>query len=283
MLSTELISGRGVALGSVDRPLPFLRWAGSKRQLLPTLRSFWHTGFNRYLEPFAGSACLFFDLMPREALLGDVNRELMNAFRCIKRHPTRVGTALTSLPRGKRAFYRIRREDPVELPSLEAAARFIFLNRFCFNGLFRTNSAGRFNVPYGGAKVGHLPTVGELRRAARALKSATLICGDFERVLEHASAGDFVYLDPPFAVENRRVFRQYGPQTFGLNDLTRLAGALEELDFRGAAFVVSYAYCAEALKAFGAWHQRKFFVNRNIAGFRRFRRRAAELIVTNIP
>jgi DNA adenine methylase len=176
----------------------------------------------------------------------------------------------------------MRREDPNALPRIDAAARFIFLNRFCFNGLFRTDSAGRFNVPYGGSKVGHLPSVAELRRAARALKSARLVRGDFERVLEHAKAGDFVYLDPPFAVENRRVFRQYGPQTFGLNDLARLAEALVELDHRGAAFVVSYAYCSEALDAFAQWNKRKLFVNRNIAGFRRFRRRAAELIVTNI-
>jgi DNA adenine methylase len=220
--------------------------------------------------------------MPDQALLGDVNSELINAFRCIKRHPTRVATTVAGLPRGKRAFYRIRREDPSALSKIDAAARFIFLNRFCFNGLFRTNLSGRFNVPYGGARVGHLPTVQELRFVSRALKSAKFILGDFEQLLQQASADDFVYLDPPFAVENRRVFRQYGPQTFGSTDLTRLARALGELHDRGASFVLSYAWCAEAKNAFARWQQRKFFVNRNIAGFRRFRRRAAELIVTNI-
>ena len=264
------------------RPQPFLRWAGSKRQLVPTLRRYWSPRFNRYIEPFAGSACLFFDLMPERALLGDINNELINVFRCVKRHPTRVGSEVAALPRGRRAFYRLRRKDPSDLTSIDAAARFIFLNRFCFNGLFRTNLTGQFNVPYGGARVGHLPTVEELCLASQALRSAKFLPGDFEQVLAKAEEGDFVYLDPPFAVENRRVFRQYGPQTFGSHDLARLAGALDKLHARGVSFVVSYAYCAEAKKAFAKWPQRKLFVSRNIAGFRRFRRRAAELIVTNI-
>jgi DNA adenine methylase len=262
--------------------LPFLRWAGSKRQLIETLSAFWNESFNRYVEPFMGSACLFFALRPKRALLGDINKELVNTFRVVRRSPALLARRLNKLPKGKRAYYRLRNQDPETLSQEAAAARFVFLNRFCFNGLFRTNAKGHFNVPYAASRTGALPDVVELERASQALKAGRLCTGDFETILERVQPGDFIYLDPPFAVANRRVFKQYGPNTFGFDDLQRLAKVLRRLEEREIAFVLSYAYCREALDLFARWPKKKVFVRRNIAGFTKCRRMAAELLVSNL-
>lgn len=118
---------------------------------------------------------------------------------------------------------------------------------------------------------------------AKLLQRATLECDDFEPILlKHAKRGDFVYLDPPYAVGNRRVFKQYGPHSFGTADLARLQDILRVLDERGAEFVLSYAYCKEALNVFSGWSLRRVYAQRNISGFAKHRRRAAEVIVSNV-
>jgi DNA adenine methylase len=260
----------------------FLRWAGSKRQLVPDLARFWNDSFKRYVEPFMGSACLFFALRPNRAMLGDINRELVETFKIVRSNPRELAAQLDRLPQGENAFYDLRRQSPEALSSIDAAARFIFLNRYCFNGLFRTNREGQFNVPYGPTRSGHLPGERELIAAATLLRRASLKCSDFEAMLLNVQKDDFVYLDPPFAISNRRMFRQYGPSTFGLRDLDRLENALIRMDRRGAGFVVSYACCKEARLAFSRWPMRKVFVRRNIAGFTHCRRRAAELLISNL-
>lgn len=264
-----------------QQPSPFLRWAGSKRQLVPQLASFWRPSFIRYVEPFMGSACLFFSIQPKTAVLNDLNAELVNTFSVVRTRPGSLALRLTSLPRGRRSFLRLRDQDPSHLGKIDAAARFIFLNRFCFNGLFRTNRQGRFNVPYAPTRTGHLPSAQELATASRSLRCATLTSHDFATTLAQTQRGDFVYLDPPFAVENRRVFRQYGPQTFGLDDLRRLSAQLHTLDRKGVAFLLSYACCPEGRSAFRFWPSRRVRVHRNVAGFAHFRRTAIELLVSN--
>lgn len=261
---------------------PLLRWAGSKRKLLPKLVEFWRPEFERYVEPFVGSGALFYALTPETALLSDLNGELIDTLTTTRNHPDAVYDLLERIPRGKDSYYALRAQDSSVLTPQAQAARFLFLNRYCFNGLYRTDMKGRFNVPYAATKTGHIPDRPTFIRSARLLKRARLLNADFERVVEkHVKVGDFVYLDPPYAVDNRRIFKQYGPQTFGTDDLARLEKSLSIIEARGAHFVLSYAYCAEALRAFRPWRQRKVFCQRNISGFVQHRRRAAELIVTN--
>jgi DNA adenine methylase len=268
-------------------PIPtaasILRWAGSKRKLLPELIPYWGHGQRRYIEPFAGSAALFFALKPKRALLSDINSELIKTLTVVRDNPTAVYKHVSRYPVGQESFYRLRALDPTVLSPVERAARFLFLNRFCFNGLYRTNENGHFNVPYSSQKTGGIPPWEQFSQAAMLLKRAVLKCGDFESVLLSAvGMGDFVYLDPPYAVGNRRIFRQYGSHTFGLQDLNRLNAVLREIQTRGAHFVLSYAYCREAKETFADWTSRRVYAQRNISGFARHRRRAAELIVTNI-
>lgn len=264
-----------------DTVQPFLRWAGSKRKQLPILSRFWNADFKRYVEPFMGSACLFFNLQPKKALLSDINNDLIRTFLAVRDHPQAVSNRLAKIPVGESSYYSIREELLADMDAVEAAARFIFLNRFCFNGLYRTNKAGRFNVPYGSEGTHRIPSSSELRSVATVLRTCTIKYLDFEKTLEMTKPGDLVYLDPPYAVGNRRVFHQYGPSSFGLHDLQRLSDCLNVMDKRGVKFVLSYAMCPEAAEFFSRWSHREIYVQRNIAGFADQRRLAGEVLISN--
>jgi DNA adenine methylase len=261
---------------------PFLRWAGSKKKLLPDLQTFWNGKSGKYIEPFMGSACFFFAIEPKAAVLGDTNEELVETFEAVRDDPIAVHNYLRPLARNEATYYKVRDSWDCHGKSARTAARFIYLNRLCFNGIYRTNTQGKFNVPYGGGPTGSFPSLKQLREISKALQKATLCKSDFEETLDAATSGDFVYLDPPYSVENRRVFKQYGSAVFGLSDLERLARRLIELDKSGVFFVLSYAMCEEALRLFSCWKIRRRMTTRNVSGFAEHRRRAVELLVTNI-
>jgi DNA adenine methylase len=256
-----------------------IRWAGSKRQMLALLRSFWARG-NRYIEPFAGSACLFFDIEPSEAVLGDLNADLINAYRCLRDDCDATLAALSKLIPNKENYYAVRSIDPLSLGSVDAAARFLFLNRLCFNGLYRTNMLGQFNVPIGSdpERIYDEPL---LRAAAVLLKRTTLTAGDFEGTLDRARSGDFVFLDPPYILSARRTFAEYLPDSFREIDLDRLSKALAALDRRGVDFVITYADCREARELMSPWMSKRWRARRHISGFASHRRFNYELIATN--
>lgn len=260
---------------------PFLRWAGSKRRLLPVLRSYWSGKYKRYLEPFAGSASLFFALRPPRAVLGDINLELIATYLELKYRPAAVIYELAKFRNDKREYYSLRGTDPGKLRAPVLAARFIYLNRFCFNGLYRTNLDGRFNVPYGGDRSGELPSASRLMQCSRALKNARLMNGDFEPMLSKARRGDFVYMDPPFAVRARRVFREYSPEAFVRSDIMRLRSWMEKLAAAGITFVVSYAQSEEADILREGFSCQTVPVRRNIAGFVEKRSVSEEVIISN--
>lgn len=265
----------------------FLRWAGSKRLTLNALKASCPDRIEgRYIEPFAGSACLFFDLQPDRAILGDLNRELVCAMREIRRDVYRVLECARRLPSGKAGYYRVRALRTSELCEAEIAARFIYLNRYCFNGLYRTNLQGDFNVPYGPPKAGkRRPKIDEdlIVQASVQLQKASLQYADFEHTLSQAKPGDFVYLDPPYAISDRRVFREYLPGSFSSQDLGRLARALQSLDERGIQFLISYEDSREAEELLGRWSPRRMMTRRNIAGFAGHRRSSPELVASNTP
>lgn len=258
-----------------------IRWAGSKKALLPTLRKFRNVAQARYIEPFCGSACFFFDLEPREGVLGDINVELISAYRAIRADPSRVIECLRRFRVRESTYYKLRSVDPFTLSETELAARFLFLNRLCFNGIYRTNLAGRFNVPYSHPKRPVRFDDQAIFEAASLLRRVTLVQGDFESVLAEASPGDFVYLDPPYAVSRRRIFSEYHPESFAEKDLRRLASVLQELDRNGVRFVISYADSAEGRKLVSGWPSRRVRTRRNVAGFAGDRRVAYEVLASN--
>jgi DNA adenine methylase len=268
-------------MNMTNGPRPFLRWAGSKRQLLPILSSHWSDDFERYLEPFLGSGSLFFRLGPQRAVLGDINSDLIATYEQVRDNLGEVLLELSGMRKDKGEYYRIRSIDTSSLPPPRRAARFIYLNRFAFNGLYRTNRKGEFNVPYGGEKTGNVPNREWLAACSRALQAASLIAGDFEVVLSQARVGDFVYLDPPYSVGARRVFNEYDPSSFGAHDLQRLRHWLDRLTEYGVEFLMSYAKCQEAELLMDGYTAKKVMVRRNIAGFSGNRRRAGEWLISN--
>ncbi|NTW87984.1 MAG: Dam family site-specific DNA-(adenine-N6)-methyltransferase [Desulfobulbaceae bacterium] len=261
---------------------PFLRWAGSKRKLLPDLKFYWDDGCKRYIEPFMGSSCLFFELEPEAAVLNDINKELVNTFSAIRKCPKAVQELASGIPQSRDNYYLVRAQETKEMDWLARAARFIYLNRFCFNGLYRTNTNGKFNVPYGASKSGSIPTLEHLTTCSKLLKKAQLHNSDFETfLLKTVSEDDFVYLDPPYAVANKRVFRQYNEYTFGLADIARLDNIIDTIDKRGATFVLSYAECPEILPIAKKWFMQMVTARRNISGFADHRKNDNELIISN--
>jgi DNA adenine methylase len=262
---------------------PFLRWAGSKRRLLSILQTFWTQKHKRYVEPFAGSACLFFAIKPPKAILGDLNPELIATYVEVKYRIAAVLKELKFLrPEDKEEYNRLRAIDTSTMAPPARAARFIYLNRFCFNGLYRTNMAGHFNVPYSGVRCGSVPQDEVFRKCSSRLRTARFINGDFENVLNHAEKGDLVYMDPPFAVRARRVFRQYDPSTFTSEDIFRLRRWMEHLNAARINFVVSYAESDEADVLRRNFSYETVSVRRNIAGFAGHRALTNELLISNI-
>ena len=261
--------------------VPIFRWAGSKRKSLDALTAFWSNRFERYIEPFVGSACLFLKIKPKNAILADLNSMLIQTYRTIRTHPLAVAEALYAIPRNSITYYEVRSKVKSSGNAVERAAFFIYLNRNCFNGIYRTSLNGQFNVPFG-ADQGQYPRPCDFQTTAKLLKDAMLLSGDFGTTLRHLRRNDFVYLDPPFAATGVRTFIEYGIMSFAANDLDRFSQHLDRIDRRGAFFLVSYADCARARILAKDWNWKRIEVRRQIAGFAAKRKMAGELLITNL-
>lgn len=272
------------AFQDIGRPArrSFLRWAGSKKKLIPRLGQFWNDRFSRYVEPFAGSACLFFSITPNQSVLGDNNEELINVYRKLRTAPEHIHRRLVHIPRDSDTYYRWRAKRPDDLDEETRALRFIYLNHNCFNGIYRTNVQGQFNVPFGSKLASYLSRE-EFLGCAEVLAKTELVSGDFQETLARVKRGDFVYLDPPYAVTSRRVFRQYGKKPFHTDDVERLSAELQRIHNLGAHFVVSYADCREARALARVWNSQKILVRRHIAGFSDHRAQSFEWMIYNLP
>lgn len=261
--------------------VPIMRWAGSKRKSLQFLTTFWNDKFERYIEPFVGSACLFLKIKPKSAILSDLNSSLIETYRAIQRKPRAIAERLYAIPRDSETYYKVRKQVKTVTNPTERAALFVYLNRNCFNGIYRTNLDGDFNVPFG-ADQGQYPRVCDFDTTAKLLKNATLMACDFGATLRHLRKNDFVYLDPPFAATGVRTFVEYGKRSFGEDDLDRLSRHLDRIDSHSASFLVSYADCPRARKIAKNWNWKAIEVRRHIAGFTSKRKMAGELLITNL-
>ena len=260
---------------------PLIRWSGSKKQMLPKLKPLWQSDRERYIELFAGSACLFFELEPTSAVLADKNRELMDTYVSIKKEPGAVHDALLSMGAGKQGYAEVRAQDTSELTPARRAARFIYLMRHCYGGVYRTNRSGGFNVPYGGGSTGQLPTRDSLLAVSKLLQHAELFNGDFTAAVEEYRPGDFVYLDPPYADVLDRRGLQYGYDSFLSDELGRLVAELDRIVAAGAEFVLSYADTPEARAALERYGPTQVTVQRSLARNPEQRGVAQELLCTS--
>lgn len=234
------------------RCAPLLKWAGGKRRFARVhgdalfARVLERGG--RLVEPFAGGAALSLHLGLAGTVLSDVEEDLVTTYRVVRDRHEELATllALMSGQVDRDGYYRVRAAVPTS--ELEVAARLVFLNRLCFNGLYRKNRRGEFNVPYGG-RARPLPGTERLREVSRALRGFDLRCADFEEVLIHAGDGDVVYADPPYW----GVFSDYGAAGFGRGDHERLAGALRGAAGRGAEFYLHNSDTELVRGLYGGW------------------------------
>jgi DNA adenine methylase len=221
--------------------------------------------FGTYIEPFAGSACLFFAVNPNKAILSDRNPDLIETYRTITRHPIRVLRLARGMDSTEAEYYQVRSQDPQSLSPIKRAARFLYLNRHCFNALYRTNESGAFNVPMG-RKTGGFLNEQTFRQSAAALGRAELYCSDFQETLARAHKGDFVYLDPPYVSRKGADKNVYGCGSFTANDLPRLLQQLEVLHSKKIHFLLSYSDSFELLNLLSRKPRSVMKVRRFISG-----------------
>ncbi len=237
----------GVALLAKNKLLrPFLKWAGGKRQLLPELRQYYPKRIACYYEPFLGAGAVLFDLKPKRAIVNDINGELINTFSVIAHDVETLISDLSRHRNEKDYYYELRdldrNEKYQELTDIERASRIIFLNKTCFNGLFRVNSQGQFNVPFGDYKNPKIVDEVALRATSQYLNANDihLTTVDFAEALQDATKGDFVYLDPPYdPVSDTSSFTGYNLDGFGREEQLRLKSVFDDLSRRGCRVLLS--------------------------------------------
>lgn len=221
---------------------PFLKWAGGKRWLIPILMN-QLPSFDTYYEPFLGSGGLFFALEPKSAVLSDTNPELINCYRCIRDHCQEVIRILRRLPVDEITYYRVRDSLYHKADKIKKAAFFVYLNKTCWNGLYRVNRKGYFNVPLGrvnGAVEIFDPE--HLRVISTLLKRARLKCCDFETAVKDARKGDLIYFDPPYITTHlNNGFFKYNSKLFHHSDELRLARVASYLAMKKVSVLVSNA------------------------------------------
>ena len=280
--------GGGIALVVENQDFkakPFLKWAGGKARLLPGLRRFLAgQKFRRYYEPFLGGAALFFDLAPKSSVLNDLNSDLIFCYHIVRDHPAALFERLKRMQVSEAEFYRIRSLEPENLPPVDRAARFIYLNKTCYNGLYRVNKRGQFNTPYGQYEKASLADENNLLRASRALKNARLKSEDYSSVVEEAEKGDFVYLDPPYLpVGKFSDFKRYTKEFFYEEDHRKLADVFRQLANRGCLVLLSNSYHDKISKLYSDFYQETVEMPRFINCKGEGRGRVKELLVSNRP
>lgn len=220
---------------------PILKWAGGKTQMLNDLLPKVPSSYGKYIEPFFGGGAMFFALQPKNAIIADSNPELINMYREVAANIDEVIRYLRKYENTSEMFYAVREQEWTQLPKAEAAARTIFLNRTCFNGLYRVNKQGKFNVPYGKYANPKICDEDGLKAASEALKKAEILCGDYLLVLDYyAQPGDFVFLDPPYLpISEYADFKRYTKEQFYEEDHVELAKIIMRLHERGCHIILT--------------------------------------------
>ncbi|NHZ85551.1 MAG: Dam family site-specific DNA-(adenine-N6)-methyltransferase [Planctomycetia bacterium] len=262
---------------------PFLRWAGGKTWLLKNISSFLPDSFNNYHEPFLGGGSVFFYLKPpNNSFLSDSNIELINAFQQIRDNVDTVISFLSTYTNTKTIYYRIR--NSLSKNNVERAAQFIYLNRTSFNGIYRVNLKGEYNVPYGYNNYKILYDFDLLRSTSNALSSASLKICDFYKSIQRIKKDDLVFLDPPYTASHiKNGFIKYNEKLFSWQDQERLALYIEEIKKIGAFYLMTNAK-HESVEDLYSKYDMPIVLNRfsTIGGKNAKRSSINELLFTNV-
>ena len=225
---------------------PFLKWVGGKRQLMPAINELLPKKYTSYYEPFVGGGAVLFEIQPKKAIISDFNSELVNTYNVIKNQPEELIEDLKTHTNESEYFYNIRsldrQEDFEKLSDVKKASRVIYLNKTCYNGLYRVNNSGEFNSPFGKYKNPNIVNDVTIRAVSKYFNAndITIINGDFENALKNIRKGAFVYFDPPYdPVSKSSNFTGYVQGGFNIFDQIRLRELCDKLDKKGVKFLVS--------------------------------------------
>lgn len=271
-----------------DQARPFLKWAGGKQQLLPAILDRLPERCATYYEPFIGGGAVFFALAARgafrRAVLADGNADLVSAYLGIRGDVEGVIRRLSRMKHDEETFYRIRAIDPAKRDLPHRAARVIYLNRTCYNGLFRVNSKGVFNVPFGRYKKPRILDRENLRRVSRALQRITILKADFEKAVARVKPGDVVYFDPPYVpVSRTSSFTAYAADAFGVDEQIRLAELMRALRDKGVYALLSNADAPISRELYDGLHVQVVEARRAINSRADRRGHVRELLVSTSP
>jgi DNA adenine methylase len=259
---------------------PILKWAGGKRQLIPELKKYIPTKFNKYIEPFFGGGALFFHLAYNNSIINDNNPEIINLYQEVSKRPKLIIEELEKYKNNEKFFYALRNSSPKT--SIKKAARTIFLNRTCFNGLYRVNKKGQFNVPYGKSQNINFVDKKNLLLASKILKKTKIYNLDYKFIMQKfCKKKDFVFLDPPYLpISKYSDFKRYTKEQFHLNDHIELSEHYKELDKKGCYLILTNSNNEIINKLYREYKIRIIKTKRNINS-NGLKRTGEDIIITN--
>ena len=265
---------------------PIVKWVGGKRQLMFELIKNMPKSYNRYFEPFIGGGALFFELQPEQAYISDMNEELINLYSVVRDNVYELIKDLSKHEVSKEYFLEIRNidrtEQYTELSDVERASRFIYLNRTCFNGMYRVNSQGQFNVPFGHYKNPRIIDENNLLNCSELLKNTEIKCADFSEILTKVKKGDLVYFDPPYVpLNDTSSFTSYTKDGFDINMQFKLRDVCDELDNKGVKFMLSNSDTKLVNELYVNYEIKKVFASRQINANADGRGKITEVLVRN--
>ena len=265
---------------------PIVKWVGGKRQLMFELLKNLPKSYNRYFEPFIGGGALFFELQPDNAYISDMNEELINLYSVVRDDVYELIKDLSKHEVSKEYFLEIRNIDRTEeyskLSNVERASRFIYLNRTCFNGMYRVNSKGEFNVPFGNYKNPRIIDENNLLNCSELLKEIEIKCADFSEILNKVQKNDFVYFDPPYVPLNETSsFTSYTKDGFDIDMQFKLRDVCDELDSMGVKFMLSNSDTKLVNELYANYEIKKVFASRQINANADGRGKITEVLVRN--
>ncbi|MDP2863958.1 MAG: Dam family site-specific DNA-(adenine-N6)-methyltransferase [Desulfobacterales bacterium] len=263
----------------------FLRWAGGKVHSIDRLITFVPRDYNKgiYWEPFLGGGSMFFSLSPDQAVLSDLNSHLIHCFEMVRDYPDRIYYYLNILQKAdsESTYYKIRENYNKLRPSIKQAARFIYLNKTSYNGIFRVNKNGEYNVPYGKKENPAFPSLEHLKEISTKLRKAKLKTSSYEAIIEDVKKGDFIYFDPPYPPLNgTSYFTHYTKERFVENEQVKVADTANKLSNMNCRVMISNADIPLIQNLYKSWHIRTLPVTRWIT-CKAKRHKVNELVVTN--
>jgi DNA adenine methylase len=269
---------------------PILKWAGGKRQLLPDIISLFPKNYSKlpYHEPFVGSGAVYFAIEPKMGTINDINEYLINFFRIVRDYPDDLISKASEYKYEKKTYYKLRSRFNEEIiTDIERAALFLYFNKTGFNGLWRVNSQGKFNVPFGRYKNPTIVPADKIRKASRLLKKIKIYCTDFNYILEASKEGDLCYFDPPYEpVSETAYFTSYTANGFNMKAQERLSDICHKLDNRGVFFVLSNSHVKQIVDLYDGnpnFEIKVIQARRLINSKADKRGLIKEILVTNVP